>query len=213
MRPWQTFTAAIAGLIVASGFLLCTTASGVAQQRPTEEQILNALKPPPQIKTRALTQQSRQAAEDKQFLATIRKVKTRQLTAGERERVASIAKSKPSIDLEIYFDYNSSSITSTAEPDLMSLGRALTNPDLRGSVFLIAGHTDGKGGAEFNQRLSERRAAAVKKFLQEKFDLQEDTLVIAGYGKEQLKNSSDPYASENRRVQIVNLEQRTASGR
>ena len=92
----------------------------------------------------------------------------------------------------------------------MTLGRALTNPDLQGSVFLIGGHTDAKGDDDYNQRLSERRASAVKRFLKERFDIPDDTLVTAGYGEEQLKNESDPFAAENRRVQIVNLELKTA---
>lgn len=92
----------------------------------------------------------------------------------------------------------------------MTLGRALTNPDLKGSVFLVGGHTDGKGSDQYNQKLSEQRAAAVKRFLRQKFDIPDDTLVTAGYGKQQLKNSSYPFAAENRRVQIVNLEQKTA---
>jgi outer membrane protein OmpA-like peptidoglycan-associated protein len=146
-------------------------------------------------------------------LTKIRTSKTRQLSASERAEVADIAKSKPSIDLEVYFDYNSSEISSAAEPDLRTLGKALTNPELRGSVFLIAGHTDGKGGADFNQRLSERRAASVKKFLQDNYDIPDDSLVAAGYGREQLKNRDDPYASENRRVQIVNLEKKETARR
>ena len=50
----------------------------------------------------------------------------------------------------------------------------------------------------------------MKRFLKEQFDIPDDTLVTAGYGKQQLKSSSDPFSAENRRVQIVNLEQKTA---
>ena len=32
-----------------------------------------------------------------------------------------------------------------------------------------------------------------------------ERMVVAGYGQERLKNAASPYASENRRVQIVNL--------
>ena len=92
----------------------------------------------------------------------------------------------------------------------MTLGRALTNPDLRGSVFLIAGHTDAQGADEYNQRLSERRAAAVKRFLMDKFDLSSESLVAAGYGESRLKDKADPTASENRRVQIANFDQKVS---
>ena len=215
MTRWQTFLSVVASLILASGITLCLSGSSLAQQRPTEEEIVNALKPPPEpIKTRGLTTSSTpRYTGDQRVLAKIRTSKTRQLTASERAEVADIAKSKPSIDLEVYFDYNSSEISSAAEPNLRTLGKALTNPDLRGSVFLIAGHTDAKGGADFNQRLSERRAASVKKFLQDNYDIPDDSLATAGYGREQLKNQADPYAAENRRVQIVNLEKKETARR
>ena len=215
MTLWRTFISAVASLIVASGVTLCLPGYSLAQQRPTEEQIVNALKPPPEpLKTRGLTtSDTPRSAGEQRVLTKIRSSKTRQLTASERAEVADIAKSKPSIDLEVYFDYNSSEISSAAEPNLRTLGKALTNPDLRGSVFLIAGHTDAKGGADFNQRLSERRAASVKKFLQDNYDIPDDSVATAGYGREQLKNQADPYAAENRRVQIVNLEKKETARR
>lgn len=38
------------------------------------------------------------------------------------------------------------------------------------------------------------------------FRLPADTLVAVGYGKTQLKNTTNPFAAENRRVQIANTE-------
>lgn len=210
MTRWQKFACALASLVLAGGIMLSATVPSLAQ-RPTEDQILNALKPAPNGKTRGLTtEQSRQSAEEQRFINTIRSIKTRQLTLDERQKVSDIAKSKPSIDLEVYFAYNSAAISPRAKPDLMALGRALTSPDLNGGVFLVGGHTDSKGTDQFNQKLSEQRAVAVKRFLKEQFDIPDDTLVTAGYGKQQLKSSSDPFSAENRRVQTVNLEQKTA---
>jgi outer membrane protein OmpA-like peptidoglycan-associated protein len=197
----------LACLVVASGLVL-SVGSAMAQQRPTEQQILDALKPAPAApKTRGLTAEPvRQNPQEQQFIESLRTVKTRSLSTAERQQVAEIAKTKPKIDLEIYFNYNSADITPKAVPDLMTLGRALTSPDLQGGVFVVSGHTDAKGGEEYNQHLSERRAQSVKRFLIDKFRMSEDSLVTAGYGKEQLKNSADPFAPENRRVQIVNME-------
>jgi flagellar motor protein MotB len=45
----------------------------------------------------------------------------------------------------------------------------------------------------------------VKRFLQEKYGIEASSLVTVGYGKAQLKNASDPFGFENRRVQIVNM--------
>lgn len=211
MTRWQKFTAAVASLVIAGGFLFAPAAPSLAQQRPTEEEMLKALRPPP--KTRGLTApSSREETEQRRFIDSIRG-KTRQLTLGERKKVSEIAKSKPNIDLEIYFEYNSSAVTPDAEPELMKLGRVLTSSDLKGGVFLIGGHTDAKGSDSYNQGLSERRAASVKRFLRDRFDLPEDALVTAGYGEEELKNKDDPYAAENRRVQIVNLDQQETAKR
>jgi len=208
MTRWQKFVGAFASLVLASGIVLSATAPSFAQ-RPTEEQILNALRPAPAGKTRGLTV-DRQNVEEQRFVDSIRKVKNRQLTLNERQKAVEIAANRPTIDLEIYFDYDSAAITPRAEDELMTLGRALTNPDLRGSVFLIAGHTDAQGADDYNQRLSERRAAAVKRFLMDKFDLSSESLVAAGYGESKLKDKADPTASENRRVQIANFDQKVS---
>jgi outer membrane protein OmpA-like peptidoglycan-associated protein len=200
-------------MLIASGFVVSLGASIVAAaERPSETQILNALKPG--AKTRGMTTAPAQpSAEDQRFIDSLRNIKTRSLSTGERQKAAAIVKDKPSIDLEIYFNYDSADITPKAVPDLMTLGRALTKPELRGGVFLISGYTDAKGGDEYNQHLSERRAEAVKRFLMQKFGLTSGSLVTAGYGKEQLKNTAEPFAAENRRVQIANMEAKQQAGK
>jgi len=90
-------------------------------------------------------------------------------------------------------------------PTLIKLGQALASDQLKTSSFLIAGHTDIKGAADYNQRLSDARAGAVKAFLASNFQISPQQLISVGYGKEDLKNPGDPEAGENRRVTIVNL--------
>jgi hypothetical protein len=70
---------------------------------------------------------------------------------------------------------------------------------------MVAGHTDGRGSAEYNLGLSNARAKSVREFLIKKFDIAPDQLVAVGFGEEQLKNADDPDAGENRRVQVVNM--------
>ena len=103
------------------------------------------------------------------FINRIRK--TRSLSVADREQVASIAKTRPAVDLEINFDYNSASVSPQAEPQLHSLGKALTSAELAGSVFMLGGHTDAKGTDGYNLSLSERRAETVKKFLMENYKI------------------------------------------
>jgi len=110
----------------------------------------------------------------------------------------------PSIDLEIFFAYKSEEITPQAAAALAPLGRALSDPRLAGDSFLIAGHTDAKGGPEYNLALSQRRAEAVRQYLIDTFHLDATKLIAKGMGSTRLK-STDPLAPENRRVEIVNL--------
>ena len=89
-------------------------------------------------------------------------------------------------------------------PQVTELGKALTSEDLKGRTFILAGFTDAKGSETYNQGLSERRADAVKQFLTEKYGIEAGNLVTVGYGLKQLKDPANPFAAENRRVQVVN---------
>jgi len=194
------------GLAVA--FLIASAGIGsVYAGEVTEDQIYNALRPKPL--TRSLSGAPAPKAmnpDDQRFLDSLRTRRTRSLSAGERDRVATIAKEKQSIDLDITFDYNSATINRQGVATITKLGNVLTKPEMKGSVYLVAGHTDAKGGDEYNQGLSERRAEAIKRYLIDKFGLTAENLVSVGYGKSQLKNQANPFAEENRRVQVVNME-------
>ena len=61
--------------------------------------------------------------------------------------------------------------------------------------------------------LSQRRANSVRRVLIEQYRLAPDTLIAAGFGKEQLRNPGNPLGEENRRVQIVNTTVQATAGR
>jgi outer membrane protein OmpA-like peptidoglycan-associated protein len=182
----------------------------------TEDQILQALAPPKKPLTRGLSvgpqADPAKVAAEGVFVQKLRNRATRSLSSGERAEIATIAKEKPNIDLEINFDYNSADISNKSMPSVQALGKALTNPDLKGSTFVVAGYTDAAGGEAYNQDLSERRADAIKRYLTDKFGIAGSDLVTVGYGKTKLKDPSNPMAEANRRVQVVNLQNKeTAS--
>lgn len=127
------------------------------------------------------------------------------LSTEEGDRVAEIAKTRTKMDLEVEFYYGSATVAATAMPQLNELGTALRSPQLQNAVLVIGGHTDAKGTERFNQNLSERRSEAVKNYLVDRYKIPADHLITAGYGKRDLKNKNDPYAAENRRVEIVNM--------
>ncbi|MGY8667385.1 OmpA family protein [Bradyrhizobium sp. UFLA05-109] len=184
----------------------------------TEDQIVRALAPPKKPLTRGLsigpqtTDPAPSAAETK-LLQSVRGRATRSLSVTEREEIAAAAKDKPNIDLEITFDYNSANISAKSMPSVQALGRALTNPDLKGSTFVVAGHTDAAGGEGYNQDLSERRADSIKRYLIDKYSIPAADLVTVGYGKSKLKDPSQPMAEVNRRVQVVNMENKTTASK
>jgi outer membrane protein OmpA-like peptidoglycan-associated protein len=176
----------------------------LAAEERSADDIVKALKP--RI-TRGLTTSPADAArnaEETKFVNTLRNRPTRSLTVAERDQITSISKKRPSIDLEVNFDYNSDNIGAKAMPQVTALGEALSSSDLKGGTFILAGHTDAKGSETYNQGLSERRAEAVRRFLSEKYGVEVSNLVTVGYGKTQLKNAATPFGSENRRVQVIN---------
>jgi outer membrane protein OmpA-like peptidoglycan-associated protein len=194
---------------VVLGFTLILSIGGfaIAQEQPSEAQILEALKPHPTKRSMRISAADQErAADDRRFIESLMKKTSRAITIDDRRKVAELAKEKPNIDLEITFDYNSAKISPQAMPTLQTLGRALASEELNSDTFLIAGHTDAAGSDVYNQTLSERRAEAVKAFLAEHFKLTREHLLAIGFGKTQLKNAADPLAAENRRVQIVNTE-------
>lgn len=192
-----------------TGIMVSAMAAGLgtafAADDATEDQILRALAPKKPL-TRSLSMNPPAAnPAEGQFVDSLRNRRTRSLSSGEREQIASIAKDKPNIDLEITFDYNSADISAKAQPAVAALGKALSNPELRGSTFVVAGHTDAVGGETYNQDLSERRADAIKRVLVEKYGIAGTDLVTVGYGKAKPKDSANPSDPANRRVQVVNM--------
>ena len=191
--------------------------AALAGEAVSADQILNALKPKPATRGLSVGQQAAPqidaTAQAKQstFIDSMRNRKTRSLSLGEREQLAEIAATKPKIDLEIQFDYNSAAISKTSIQAVQELGKALSDPNLKGSTFMVAGHTDGIGSDGFNQDLSERRADSIKRYLVEKFGLAGQDLVTVGYGKTKLKDAANPADPVNRRVQVVNMDTKTAA--
>jgi outer membrane protein OmpA-like peptidoglycan-associated protein len=210
------FTAILSIATVAATLSIGAGAAVAGGNNVTEDQIVRALAPPPKALTRGLSvgpqADPAKVAAEGAFVKKIRNRATRSLSLGEREEIADIAKTKPNIDLEINFDYNSADINDKSMASVEALGKALTNPDLKGSTFVVAGYTDAAGGEQYNQDLSERRADAIKRYLVDRYGIAGSDLVTVGYGKTKLKDPSQPLAEVNRRVQVVNMENKeTAS--
>jgi outer membrane protein OmpA-like peptidoglycan-associated protein len=207
---------AILSLLTLGAALSVGLGKAVAADDVTADQIVRALAPKNPL-TRGLSSgpQADPAAiaAEGRFVQTIRGRATRSLSSSEREEIATIAKDKPNIDLEINFDYNSADISKKSLPSVQALGKALTNPDLKGSTFVVAGHTDAVGSETYNQDLSERRADSIKRYLVDKYSIPGPDLVTVGYGKTKLKDPNSPTSEVNRRVQVVNMANKTTAAK
>ena len=165
---------------------------GAQTAAPSTQQMIEQLKAPPQtggFKTRGMRNLSVEATTD---------------SPSESPAAAAAPTVRPSLSLLIQFDFNSSQIKPESQQSLMNLAEALKSPELVSSNFAVEGHTDAKGSADYNLKLSQQRADAVQKFLVTR-GVAPGRLMAAGKGSTQLANASDPLAAENRRVRIVNL--------
>ncbi len=102
----------------------------------------------------------------------------------------------------ILFGFDKSALTSAANENLGKLVTILDKyPD---TDIAILGHTDNKGSAKYNQKLSERRARAVSNYLISQ-NVASRRLTTTGFGDTQPKYSNDDESgrSQNRRVEFA----------
>ena len=110
---------------------------------------------------------------------------------------------------DVLFDFDKADIRPDAASTLGQAADILRRQSKRG--VSIEGHTDGKGAADYNQRLSERRAVAVQRWLAGKGGLTGLMMKTRGWGatkpvapNTKLDGSDDPVGRQkNRRVEIV----------
>ena len=151
-----------------------------AQSTPTEQEIIDALLRPP----------------------TGAEAPTRGMRG---VRVSGGAEAIPSINLQVHFAYDSAALDNESLLTLNALGRALASEQLREQAIEVVGHTDAKGSAEYNEALSQRRAAAVVAYIVRHFALDGSRIASRGMGERQLFDANHPEAAVNRRVEIRNV--------
>jgi OOP family OmpA-OmpF porin len=105
----------------------------------------------------------------------------------------------------VHFDFDKA----TLRPEAMAVlndAAALLSKHER-VVVEVAGHTDSKGSEDYNQGLSERRAAAVQDYLTSK-GVKASRLSARGYGESRpvASNDTNEGRAENRRVELIVLD-------
>ena len=102
----------------------------------------------------------------------------------------------------VYFNENKTNIDPVAAKALDSNGMILkNNPDIK---VEIGGHTDAVGPEIAKQKISEKRAESVKKYLMDKFNIPADRMMVKGYGSQKpiADNKTSEGRAKNRRVEF-----------
>ena len=102
----------------------------------------------------------------------------------------------------IYFDVNKTNISPTAAKALDRNGMLLKdNPKVK---VEIGGHSDATGSDKASQNISEKRAQSAKKYIQDKFNIPDDRMMVKGYGstKPIADNKTKEGQAKNRRVEF-----------
>jgi len=105
--------------------------------------------------------------------------------------------------LNINFDFNKAYVKKIYYPQIKKVAEVLkANPKIK---IEIAGHTDNIGSAEYNKKLSLKRAEAVKNILVNVYKIDSNRIIVKGYGEEYplVPNTTPTNRALNRRVEIV----------
>jgi len=104
---------------------------------------------------------------------------------------------------DVLFDFDKADVradAATALAKVATIIRAYPN-----GTAALEGHTDSKGDDAYNQRLSERRAESVRRWLAEKERVDGAKLTARGFGESRpvASNDTDAGRQKNRRVEVV----------
>ncbi|MBX3182466.1 MAG: OmpA family protein [Polyangiaceae bacterium] len=127
------------------------------------------------------------------------------ISLNKRPKTANVVATAKELQLrkQVHFEHNSSTISPDSMALLQEIAEVLrAKPEI--TSLEIQGHTDNTGSAEYNMRLSNERAAAVRDALI-KMGINGSRLTAKGYGqtKPLVPNVSDANRTRNRRVQLM----------
>jgi OOP family OmpA-OmpF porin len=117
-----------------------------------------------------------------------------------KEAAAKRFCNKPVV-LEIHFDFNKSDIKREYHAELKTVGEFLSYfPDSKGE---ISGHTDSIASYGYNQKLSERRAESVERYINKNFGIDPGRISTKGYGETKpiASNMLEAGRAKNRRIE------------
>ena len=105
------------------------------------------------------------------------------------------------VELDVKFDFDKADVKQDSYSDIENLAEFMKQYPQTATT--VEGHTDSVGNATYNQKLSERRAAAVRDTLVNQFGVEADRVNAVGYGKDRpvADNATSEGRAINRRVE------------
>jgi outer membrane protein OmpA-like peptidoglycan-associated protein len=134
------------------------------------------------------------------IVASVQEVQQAKKQLGAQETELELRVELPS---DVLFDFDKADIRPNAAPTLAHVATLIrAYPAGRA---LMEGHTDAVSSDAYNQKLSERRAEAVKRWLVEKENIEASRLATRGLGESRpvADNRTDEGRQKNRRVEVV----------
>ena len=105
------------------------------------------------------------------------------------------------VELDVKFDFDKADVKQDSYSDIENLAEFMKQYPQTATT--VEGHTDSTGNAAYNQKLSERRAAAVRDTLVNQYGVEADRVNAVGYGKDRpvADNATSEGRAINRRVE------------
>lgn len=133
-------------------------------------------------------------------VATVQETRRAMQALGARESATEVVVELPA---DVLFDFDKADIRPDAAGALAQLATVLRG--YPNGKARLEGHTDAKGDDAYNQRLSERRAAAVERWLVDREGIDGGRLATRGWGESRpvASNDTDAGRQKNRRVEVI----------
>jgi outer membrane protein OmpA-like peptidoglycan-associated protein len=128
--------------------------------------------------------------------------------------IANLDNYKELSDVSVTFGFDKSMLTKDDKAQLDQIAGGLTNA--RGYILALTGGTDSVGDADYNYKLSQKRADAVVTYLATKYNIPPHKFYLVGIGKENpvADNHTRDGRAQNRRVEVKlmsNMQQSNAA--
>jgi OmpA-OmpF porin, OOP family len=126
-------------------------------------------------------------------------------------QVANLDNYHPVVETSVHFAFNKANLTSKAKDALNQLLAEV--PNTKGYLVVVEGDTDSVGSANYNYKLSERRANAVVQYLASN-NVPAHKIYVVGLGKDKsaAPNSTSEGRAQNRRVDVRLMTNNQAQG-